>query len=61
MQRQYQRWYSHSLGRDMELLVFGHAGPPIIVFPYCMCGASDRSTTGRIGDRWRLRTSPEAI
>ena len=26
MHRGYHRWFSHSLGRDMELLVFGHAG-----------------------------------
>jgi esterase/lipase superfamily enzyme len=33
MQRDYIKWYSPSLGRDMELLVFGHAGFPIVVFP----------------------------
>jgi esterase/lipase superfamily enzyme len=26
MHRQHQRWYSPSLQRDMELLVFGSAG-----------------------------------
>ena len=36
MTRDYHRWYSRSLGRDMELLVFGHAGPPVIVFPTSM-------------------------
>ncbi len=33
MQRTYQRWFSPHLGRDMEMLVFGHAGTPILVFP----------------------------
>ncbi|UAY52723.1 esterase family protein [Ferruginibacter albus] len=33
MKRQYLKWYSPSLGRDMELLLFGHAGPPVIFFP----------------------------
>ncbi len=33
MQRTYHRWHSPSLGREMELLVFGHAGAPVIVFP----------------------------
>ena len=33
MHRDYHRWYSKSLSRDMELLAFGHAGPPYIVFP----------------------------
>jgi len=33
MLREYHKWYSHRLGRDMELLVFGHGGPRVIVFP----------------------------
>jgi esterase/lipase superfamily enzyme len=33
MHRQYHKWYSHRLGRDMELLVFGHAGAKVLVFP----------------------------
>jgi esterase/lipase superfamily enzyme len=33
MNREYHKWYSHRLGRDMELLVFGHAGVPVMVFP----------------------------
>ena len=33
MNREYHKWYSSRLGRDMELLVFGHAGLPVIVFP----------------------------
>jgi len=33
MNREYQKWYSPSLQRDMEMLVFGHAGLPLIVFP----------------------------
>jgi len=36
MHRQYHRWYSRSLGRDMELLQYGHGGPPMIVFPSSM-------------------------
>jgi len=31
--RDYQRWFSPSLGREMELLVFGHAGARVLVFP----------------------------
>jgi esterase/lipase superfamily enzyme len=31
--REYHRWHSPSLGRDMELLVFGHAGARVLVFP----------------------------
>ena len=36
MQRDYVREYSPSLGRDMELLHFGHAGRPLLVFPTSM-------------------------
>lgn len=33
MKREYHRWYSPALGKDMELLVFGHAGARVLVFP----------------------------
>lgn len=33
MNREYHKWWSPRLGRDMELLVFGHAGVPMVVFP----------------------------
>jgi esterase/lipase superfamily enzyme len=33
MHREYHRWHSPSLGRDMELLVLGHAGARVLVFP----------------------------
>jgi esterase/lipase superfamily enzyme len=33
MNREYLRWYSHRLHRDMELLVFGHAGAKVLMFP----------------------------
>ena len=33
MKRQYHKWFSASLGRDMEILVFGHAGAKVLVFP----------------------------
>lgn len=33
MNREYHRWYSPSLNRDMELLVFGHRGARVLVFP----------------------------
>ena len=31
--REYYKWFSHHLHRDMELLVFGTAGKPVIFFP----------------------------
>ncbi|WGD30641.1 alpha/beta hydrolase-fold protein [Ancylobacter sp. WKF20] len=33
MKRDYRRWYSERLGRDMELLIFGHAGAKVLMFP----------------------------
>jgi esterase/lipase superfamily enzyme len=33
MRRSYHRWFSPALGRDMELLVFGHAGARVLAFP----------------------------
>ena len=33
MHREYRRWHSPAVGRDMELLIFGHAGAPVLVFP----------------------------
>lgn len=33
MHREYHRWHSPSLSRDMDLLIFGHAGARVLVFP----------------------------
>lgn len=33
MNREYHKWHSGRLGREMELLIFGHAGLPVVVFP----------------------------
>lgn len=33
MNREYHAWWSPRLKRDMELLVFGHAGAKVLVFP----------------------------
>ena len=33
MNREYHKWFSPSLGRDMELLVYGHGGARVLVFP----------------------------
>jgi esterase/lipase superfamily enzyme len=40
MRREHHSWYSHRLGRDMSVIVYGHWGPPMIAFP----------TSG--GDEW---------
>jgi esterase/lipase superfamily enzyme len=49
--REYHRWYSPSLRRDMEMLVFGHGGSPVIVFPTSMgrfFEFEDRSMVGEL-------------
>lgn len=33
MNREYHKWWSSNLEREMELLVFGHAGAKVLVFP----------------------------
>jgi len=33
MHREHHRWYSQRLNREMELLIHGHAGAPVLVFP----------------------------
>lgn len=37
MNREYHHWHSHHLERRMELLIFGHAGARVLVFP-TRCG-----------------------
>jgi esterase/lipase superfamily enzyme len=36
MKRDYRKWWSPKLGREMELLVFGDKGTPVLVFPTSM-------------------------
>src|ERR1700731_3319765 len=43
MQREYHRWYSHRLGFDLGVVVYGHWGPPLIGFPTSA------------GDEWELQ------
>jgi esterase/lipase superfamily enzyme len=43
MHTEYHRWFSHRLGRDMGIVVFGHWGPPLVTFP----------TSG--GNEWEMR------
>ncbi len=36
MKESYYKWYSHTLSKDIELLVFGHQGYPVVIFPTSM-------------------------
>jgi esterase/lipase superfamily enzyme len=49
MRRTYHRWYSPALGRDMELLVFGHAGARVLAFPASMHPFYDWENRGLVG------------
>lgn len=33
MQREYRKWKSPSLGKEMEMLIFGKEGTPVLIFP----------------------------
>jgi esterase/lipase superfamily enzyme len=46
--REYHKWYSNSLRRDMELLIFGHSGIPLLVFPTSMGRFFDYESRGMI-------------
>jgi esterase/lipase superfamily enzyme len=52
MNREYHKWYSQRLGRDMELLVFGHAGLPVMVFPTSGGRFYEFEDRGMIGALW---------
>src|ERR1700727_2361048 len=49
MNREYHKAYSQELHRDMEALVFGHAGTPVLVFPTSMGKFFEYEDRGMIG------------
>lgn len=49
MRRDYHNWYSTRLGRHMELLVFGHSGLPLLVFPTSRARFFEYENNGMIG------------
>src|SRR5688500_1225477 len=53
MHREYHRWYSPRLQRDMELLVHGHGGARMLVFPTSQgryYEYEDRGMVANLGD-----------
>lgn len=36
LKEEYVKWFSHTLGRETEMLVIGHSGIPVIMFPTSM-------------------------
>jgi esterase/lipase superfamily enzyme len=49
MRRTYHRWHSPALGRDMEILVFGHAGARVLGFPASRHPFYDWEDRGLVG------------
>src|SRR5579862_3778916 len=49
MNREYHKAYSQELHREMEALVFGHAGTPLVVFPTSMGKFFEYEDRGMIG------------
>ncbi len=53
MNREYHKWWSKDLQRDMEMLIFGHGGTPVLVFPTSMgkyYEYEDRGMIGAVGE-----------
>ena len=53
MNREYHKWWSPRLGRDMEVLVFGHSGLPTIVFPTSRGRFFEFEDRGMVGAIWQ--------
>lgn len=54
MNREYHKWFSPNLGKEMELLLFGAGGHPVIAFPTSMgrfYQNEDFSLIGTLSDR----------
>jgi|SRR5437016_14476674 len=49
MNREYHKGYSSELQRDMEMLIFGHAGTPLVVFPTFMGKFFEYEDQGMVG------------
>jgi esterase/lipase superfamily enzyme len=49
MNREYHRWHSPTLGREMELLIFGHGGARMLAFPTSMGRFYDWEDRGMVG------------
>lgn len=55
MKEEYFKWHSPNLNRDTEMLVFGHAGYPVIIFPTSMGSYHENKDMGLIESaRWYL-------
>ena len=46
MYREYVKWWSPSLGRDMELIWYGHYGRPVLAFPTSLGSCTQNEDMG---------------
>jgi len=56
MNEQHVRWYTPHLSRDFEMLVFGHAGYPVILFPTSLGRYYQNKDFGLVGSVAELLT-----
>ena len=56
MNREYHKWYSPCLQRDMELLIFGHDGAKVLIFPTRCARFHEYEDLGLV---WALRDKLE--
>ena len=49
LREEYHKWYSPAIGRDFEMLVFGHEGYPVILFPTSQGSYYQNKDQGLIG------------
>ncbi len=55
MNERYYKWYSPNLSRNTEMLVFGHSGYPVILFPTSMGSFHENKDMGLIESaRWYI-------
>ena len=49
MKEEYFKWYSPHLHRDVQMLAFGHAGYPVVLYPTSMGSFHENRDMGLIG------------
>lgn len=55
MKEEHFKWYSQNLNKEVEMLVFGHAGYPVVLFPTSMGSYFENKDQGLIESaRWYI-------
>jgi esterase/lipase superfamily enzyme len=62
IKEEFYKWHSPSLDRDIQMLVFGHAGQPVILFPTSKGSYYQNKDQGMIeAARWFVETGKVKI